>query len=435
MREGGEELQEVGKGELEESDSVSTSHSSRVTVLEHSVLPVTVLPTPAMLTPSPSFLRPLLSSSRSSLRRSFASTSRLSSPTPSPTPTPDKVPIALISKVRNARPGTPLSLARSALQAANNDLDAALAWIAEQAKESGAKKAEKLAGRAAEQGLVAVAVLADGSGGVGVRASLVEMRCETDFVARTDEFRELAEGIARSLAYFAEPGAEAVVSKLDVSTDALLDTPVVPAPSKVAQLALTDDHKSLSSETVKTSIASIVSRLGENIRLHRASSISLEPALPSATTSSGHSSSVYLASSYLHASKTPADAASDGVQSGALGGLLIARVPAADAKALDPPEVKGLLRALSRQVVAVPTTSVRSPAGAPALAEGEPSTALYDQQLITLAPSPKFEFEAGSSVEAVLKAWSEARKLSGEGLEIVELARFELGAAEEGESA
>ncbi|GAA5911779.1 hypothetical protein JCM6882_003349 [Rhodosporidiobolus microsporus] len=389
-----------------------------------------------MARPSPALTRALFHSFSSSssahfaprptsLSRSFASTSRYAQDKPA------SVPIQLISKIRTARPGTPLSLARSALQAANNDLDGALAWIAEQAKESGAAKAEKLASRTAEQGLVAVAVLADGSGGVGVRASLVEMRCETDFVARTDEFRELTEGIARSLAYFAEPSQQPVLSRLDVKGAQLLETPVVPAPSKVAQLAETEDHKNLGGETVKTSIASIVSRLGENIHLHRAASISLEPVLPSASSSSQQP--VYLASSYLHLSKTPsAAAAADGVQSGALGGLLLARLSSQDAPAVDPTEVKGLLRALSRQVVAMPTSSVVPLEGAKPLEEGEPSTALYEQQLITMAPSAKFEFEAGSSVGKVLEQWSKVRGLKGEkGLEVVGLERWELGAAEE----
>jgi len=359
---------------------------------------------------------------------------------------PPKVPVALISKIRSARPGTPLSLARSALVAANNDLQGALAWIADQAAESGAKKAEKLAGRAAEQGLVAVAVLADGSGGVGVRAALVEMRCETDFVARTDEFRELAEGIARSLAFFAEPTPSSSSSssattvphqlvQLDPKSPALLETPVVPSPHKVAALAASGDPAP--HETVHTSLSSLVSRLGENIRLHRAASVALEPTMPSdEPTSRG----VYLASAYLHGSKTPAAAAADGVQSGLLGGLLLSRVPASAAPKVDPQEVKGLLRALARQVVALPTASIRgagaaaTSASASAGAEsGEPSTALYDQALITMASTPKFEFEQGSTVGDVLRRWSEARGVEGNGLEVVELARWELGEALEGE--
>ncbi|GAA5851438.1 hypothetical protein JCM9279_001066 [Rhodotorula babjevae] len=361
--------------------------------------------------------------------RTFASTSTARAD-------PPKVPVALISKIRSARPGTPLSLARSALVATNNDLHAALAWIADQAAESGAKKAEKLAGRAAEQGLVVVAVLADGSGGVGVRAALVEVRCETDFVARTDEFRELAEGIARSLAFFAEPSSSTSTTvphqlvQLDPKSPALLETPVVPPPHKVAELAASGD--TAPSSTVHTSLASLVSRLGENIRLHRASSVALEPTMPSdAPASQG----VYLASSYLHGSKTPAAAAADGVQSGLLGGLVVSRVPASAAPKVDPAEVKGLLRALARQAVAMPTTSIQGAgagAGAPP-PSGEPSTALYDQALITMAPSPKFEFEQGSTVGDVLRRWSEVRGVEGSGLEVVDLARWELGEALEGE--
>lgn len=351
-----------------------------------------------------------------------------------------KVPVALISKVRAARPGTPLSLAKSALVAANNDLDGALAWISKQTAESGAKKAEKLASRTAEQGLVAVAVLADGTGQVGVRAALVEVRCETDFVARTDEFRELAEGIARSLAYFAEPAAAASTPaqpglvKLDTQNETVLETPVVPSPSRVAALAAAGNAVAAvsSQETVRSSLAQIVSRLGENIRLHRAASISLEPTLP---TSDGPSAR-HLASSYLHASKTPADAAASGVQSGALGGLVIARLAGLTSASPATPEVtevKGLLRALARQVVAVPTESVRAAGSDIASADSsEQSLALYEQPLITLAPTPKFEFEGGSKVGDVLARWSELRGLNkDDGLEVVELARWELGAAEE----
>jgi len=372
-----------------------------------------------MSRPSTTLLRSLLRSSPSTSSpssRSFSTNLTLRD-----TPKPPSVPVALIAKIRSSRPGTPLSLARSALIASNNDLNSALAWIAQQAKETGAAKQEKLAGRAADQGLVAVAVLADGTGGTGVRASIVEIRCETDFVARTDEFRELVEGIARSLAFFAEPtqGKESgsAMVDLDIKSDSTLDMPVVPSPQQVSQLAQSQDK--VTPETVRTSLASIVSRLGENIQLKRASSISFDPSLPTST------SPTFLASSYLHASKTPTDSAKDGVQSGTLGGLLIAKL--AKGGKVDKPEIKSLLRALARQVVAIPTSSITSPTSAPPLREGEPSTALYDQQLITMAPSPKFEFEAGSNVGDVLKKWSKVRGVQGEGLEVVELARWELG--------
>ncbi|GAA5872330.1 hypothetical protein JCM16303_004478 [Sporobolomyces ruberrimus] len=375
-------------------------------------------PSLTSLAPLRSLVRP-----RPTEIRSFSST-RLSLSSDKPTAS---VPVALIAKIRSQRPGTPLSLARSALQASNNDLDAALSWIAQQAKETGAKKQEKLASRTADQGLVAVAVLADGTGGTGLRASLVEMRCETDFVARTDEFRELVEGVARSLAFFAEPSPSSPSSGqglqcLDVKSDSTLDMPVVPSPHQVTEAKSSTTPPS--PETVRTSLASIVSRLGENIKLHRASSIALEPSLPSSP------APTFLASSYLHASKTPTDVASQsGVQSGTLGGLLIAKL--SKGGSVEKPEVKNLLRALARQVVAIPTSSVTASPSAPPLQEGEPSTALYDQQLITMAPSPKFEFEHGSNVGEVLKKWSQIRGVEGEGLQVTELARWELGAAEE----
>jgi elongation factor Ts len=202
--------------------------------------------------------------------------------------------------------------------------------------------------------------------------------------------------------------------------------PVVPSPHQVTQTKTSPSSPSHlpAPETVRSSLASIVSRLGENIKLHRASSIALEPSLPSSP------SPTFLASSYLHASKTPTDVASkDGVQSGTLGGLLIAKL--SKGGNVEKPEVKSLLRALARQVVAIPTSSVVASPNSPPLQEGEPSTALYDQQLITMAPSPKFEFEHGSNVQEVLKKWSQVRGVEGEGLQVVELARWELGAAEE----
>ncbi|GAA5976586.1 hypothetical protein JCM10908_005556 [Rhodotorula pacifica] len=396
-----------------------------------------------MRSPAAALVRPWLAHGNSLPLRAVPRTRLFASTASAASGEPAKVPVALISKVRAARPGTPLSLAKSALAAANNDLDAALAWIAKQAAESGAKKQEKLASRTAEQGLVAVAVLADGTGQVGVRAALVELRCETDFVARTDEFRELAEGIARSLAYFAEPSTSsssspAALTKLDTTNDLVLETPVVPSPARVAALAESGNSvaAAASQETVRSSLAQIVSRLGENIRLHRAASISLEPGLPPSSSSEAEYAPRYLASSYLHASKTPAEAAASGVQSGTLGGLVLARLAAFPAGTARPEtaEVKGLLRALARQVVAVPTESVRpedSSAAPAAAAEGEQSLALYEQPLITLAPTPKFEFEGGSKVGEVLARWSELRGLKqADGLEVVELARWELGAAE-----
>jgi elongation factor Ts len=80
---------------------------------------------------------------------------------------------------------------KRALQEASGD--------AEQAKKilraHGAQVAEKRAGREAKQGVVEAYIHAGGRIG-----AMVEINCETDFVARTDEFKLLARDIAMQIA-------------------------------------------------------------------------------------------------------------------------------------------------------------------------------------------------------------------------------------------
>src|SRR3954464_13910874 len=62
-----------------------------------------------------------------------------------------------------------------------------IAKAVELLKQQGLAKADKKSGRAASQGLVEPYI--HGAGRIG---AIVELNCETDFVARTPEFRELA---------------------------------------------------------------------------------------------------------------------------------------------------------------------------------------------------------------------------------------------------
>ena len=80
---------------------------------------------------------------------------------------------------------------KRALQKAGGDLDRAQEILREQGKAG----VEKRSGRQASEGVVEAYV--HGEGRVGV---LVEVNCETDFVARTPEFRELAHEIALQVA-------------------------------------------------------------------------------------------------------------------------------------------------------------------------------------------------------------------------------------------
>jgi elongation factor Ts len=95
---------------------------------------------------------------------------------------------------------------KRALQETAGDIDAAVEWL----RKKGAAAAERRVDREAQQGIVECYI--HHSRDVGV---LVELNCETDFVARTPEFQELARDIAMQIAA-ADPIS---VSREDVSVE------------------------------------------------------------------------------------------------------------------------------------------------------------------------------------------------------------------------
>jgi elongation factor Ts len=80
---------------------------------------------------------------------------------------------------------------RKALQETNGDFQKAVEWL----REKGMATAANRAGREASQGIVEM--YSHGGGRVGV---MVEVNCETDFVARSEQFRNLAHEIALQIA-------------------------------------------------------------------------------------------------------------------------------------------------------------------------------------------------------------------------------------------
>ncbi len=80
---------------------------------------------------------------------------------------------------------------RKALETANGDFDQAVDYL----REKGLAQAAKRMDREAKEGLVASYIHAGGRIGV-----LIEVNCETDFVARTDEFQGLVNDIAMQVA-------------------------------------------------------------------------------------------------------------------------------------------------------------------------------------------------------------------------------------------
>jgi elongation factor Ts len=80
---------------------------------------------------------------------------------------------------------------KAALEASNGDVEQAIIWLRQKGKASAAKKAT----RATREGFIANYI--HGNGKVGV---LVSVLCETDFVARSPRFQELAKNIALHIA-------------------------------------------------------------------------------------------------------------------------------------------------------------------------------------------------------------------------------------------
>ena len=93
------------------------------------------------------------------------------------------------------RSGAGMMDCKKALEEANGDMDRAMELL----QKKGIAKAEKRAGREAAQGLVLSYIHHNAQAGV-----LLELNCETDFVARTDAFKELGKEIAIHIA-FADP--------------------------------------------------------------------------------------------------------------------------------------------------------------------------------------------------------------------------------------
>jgi elongation factor Ts len=133
------------------------------------------------------------------------------------------------------RTGVGMLDCKKALEDTNGDMEAAIDLL----RSKGAAKAAKRAGREATEGTVA-SHTADGVG------ALVELNCETDFVARTDDFRALARRLAEHVAKYA--------TDLDGAAggDAVLDQPLM------------SDGPSL--QDVVTEVAA---RTGERLVVHR----------------------------------------------------------------------------------------------------------------------------------------------------------------------
>lgn len=140
-----------------------------------------------------------------------------------------------LKALKKLRDETSASVAdcRRALDDAKGDEKKALSWLKKRAGEIAAKKAD----RDTSEGLISAYI--HGGGKVGV---LVELLCETDFVAKTEEYKNLAKEVAMQVA---------AMNPADV--DALLK----------------QDYIRDSSVTIEQLVKEVIGKLGENITIKR----------------------------------------------------------------------------------------------------------------------------------------------------------------------
>jgi len=97
-----------------------------------------------------------------------------------------KITTEMVKDLRQAT-GAGVLDCKKALEAAGGDMKKAVTFLREKGLAAAAKKAH----RAAKEGLIEAYIHAGGRIG-----ALIELNCETDFVARTEEFRQLAHDLA-----------------------------------------------------------------------------------------------------------------------------------------------------------------------------------------------------------------------------------------------
>jgi elongation factor Ts len=166
---------------------------------------------------------------------------------------------------------------KNALVASEGDVDKAVAFL----REKGLAAAAKKAGREAREGLVSSYIHTGGRVGV-----LIEVNCETDFVARTDEFQKLVRDLAMQVAgmspQYVEPDSipgDVVEAK---KAELLADETTQKKPEAIrgqivegqlkkwfAQVCLYEQPFRDEERTVRELVTERISTIGENIRVRR----------------------------------------------------------------------------------------------------------------------------------------------------------------------
>ena len=172
---------------------------------------------------------------------------------------------------------------KRALEETEGDMDKAVARLREKGLAAAAKKAD----RAAKDGLVESYIHPGNRVGV-----LIEVNCETDFVARTDDFRKLVRDLAIQVAGLAPlyveveriPEADIAEKRAQLfAAEALTKKPeairgqIVEGQLKkwFSEVCLYEQPFRDTDMTVKALVTEAIARLGENVRVRRFSRFAL----------------------------------------------------------------------------------------------------------------------------------------------------------------
>jgi elongation factor Ts len=149
---------------------------------------------------------------------------------------------ALVKELRE-RTGAGMMECKKALVETSGDIEAAI----ENMRKSGQAKAAKKAGRTAADGVIVIKTTADAKSGV-----IVEVNCETDFVAKDDNFKSFADAVA-----------DRVLNSDAADVEALMALPL---------------HEG-EDTTIEEARQALVSKIGENMNVRRFERVSTDGVL------------------------------------------------------------------------------------------------------------------------------------------------------------
>jgi elongation factor Ts len=185
---------------------------------------------------------------------------------------------AEVVKTLRERTGAAMMDCKKALVETGGDMDKAVEWL----RKRGAASAEKKVGRATNEGLIEAYIHPGSRLGV-----LIEVNCETDFVAKTPDFRVLVKDLAMQIAATnpravarEEIAAEQVEKELEIyRTQARNEKKPENVVERIAQGKLEKFYQEFvlleqsfikdQNRTVKQVITDVIAKLGENISVKR----------------------------------------------------------------------------------------------------------------------------------------------------------------------